>query len=53
VVGLARNPGGEWMKQMARNLIDVDDGFLRTELLRSSGAKSRTDPVGRLFTLAA
>ena len=29
VVGLARNPGGEWMKQMARNLIDADDGFLR------------------------
>jgi putative transposase len=29
VVGLARNPGGEWMKQMARNLLDVDDGFLR------------------------
>ena len=29
MVGLARNPGGEWMKQMARNLIDVDDGFSR------------------------
>ena len=29
VVGLARDPGGEWMKQMARNLLDADDGFLR------------------------
>jgi len=29
VVGLARNPCGAWMKQMARNLLDVDDGFLR------------------------
>jgi putative transposase len=29
VVGLARNPGGDWMKQMARNLLDADDGFLR------------------------
>ena len=29
VVGVARNPGGEWMKQMARNLLDTDDGFLR------------------------
>jgi len=28
VVGLARNPGGEWMKQMGRNLLDADDGFL-------------------------
>src|SRR5450432_3863847 len=29
VVGLVRNLGGEWMKQMARNLLDADDGFLR------------------------
>jgi transposase InsO family protein len=29
VVGLARDPAGEWMKQMARNLLDADDGFLR------------------------
>ena len=29
VVGLARNLGGEWMKQMARNLLDSGDGFLR------------------------
>jgi transposase InsO family protein len=29
VVGLARSPGGDWMKQMARNLLDTDDGFLR------------------------
>ena len=29
VVGLVRNPGGEWVKQMARNLLDAYDGFLR------------------------
>ena len=29
VVGVARNPGGQWMKQMARNLLDAGDGFLR------------------------
>jgi putative transposase len=29
LVGLARNPCGAWMKQLARNLLDVDDGFLR------------------------
>ena len=28
VVGLARDPGGDWMKQMARNLLDANDGFL-------------------------
>jgi hypothetical protein len=29
VVGLTLNPEGEWMKQMARNLLDGEDGFLR------------------------
>ena len=29
VVGLARDPGGDWMKQMARNLLEAEDGFLR------------------------
>ena len=29
VVGLARDPGGDWMKQMARNLLDTEGGFLR------------------------
>ncbi|MEP6655555.1 MAG: integrase core domain-containing protein [Myxococcales bacterium] len=28
VVGLARDPGGDWMKQMARNLLDSEGGFL-------------------------
>jgi putative transposase len=28
VVGVARDPGGECMKQMGRNLLDADDGFL-------------------------
>jgi len=29
VAGIAVDPGGEWMKQVARNLIDSTDGFLR------------------------
>ena len=29
LVGLKCDPGGDWMKQMARNLLDADDGFLR------------------------
>jgi putative transposase len=29
MVGLAQSPGGDWMKQMARNLLDTDDGFPR------------------------
>jgi putative transposase len=29
IVGIGRDPGGRWMEQMARNLLDVEDGFLR------------------------
>jgi putative transposase len=29
IAGISRQPNGEWMKQVARNLTDVDDGFLR------------------------
>ena len=29
VVGLKCDPGGDWMKQMARNLLDAEEGFLR------------------------
>lgn len=29
IVGLVRDPDGVWMKQMARNLLDASDGFLR------------------------
>ena len=29
VAGIAVDPGGEWTKQVARNLIDSTDGFLR------------------------
>ena len=29
IAGIAANPDGEWMKQMARNLTDTVDGFLR------------------------
>jgi transposase InsO family protein len=28
IAGIIRQPDGEWMKQIARNLTDVDDGFL-------------------------
>ncbi len=28
IAGIAQQPDGEWMKQIARNLTDVDDGFL-------------------------
>jgi hypothetical protein len=29
IVGIGRDPDGRWMEQMARNLLDVEDGFLR------------------------
>ena len=29
IVGIGRDPDGRWMGQMARNLLDVEDGFLR------------------------
>ena len=28
ILGIAVNPGGPWMEQMARNLVDAIDGFL-------------------------
>jgi len=28
ILGIAVNPGGPWMEQMARNLVDAVDGFL-------------------------
>ncbi len=28
ITGIAQQPDGEWMKQIARNLTDFDDGFL-------------------------
>jgi transposase InsO family protein len=28
IAGIAQQPDGEWMKQIARNLTDADDGFL-------------------------
>ena len=28
ILGIAANPGGAWMEQMARNLVDALDGFL-------------------------
>jgi putative transposase len=29
IAGMGRDPGGGWMEQMARNLVDAQDGFLR------------------------
>jgi putative transposase len=29
IAGIIRQPDGEWMKQIARNFTDVDDGFLK------------------------
>jgi transposase InsO family protein len=29
IAGIGRDPDGPWMQQMARNLLDVEDGFLR------------------------
>jgi hypothetical protein len=29
IAGIGRDPGGGWMEQMARNLVDTEDGFLR------------------------
>jgi transposase InsO family protein len=29
IAGIGRDPAGRWMEQMARNLLDVEDGFLR------------------------
>jgi hypothetical protein len=28
IVGISRAPDGSWMNQIARNLIDIDSGFL-------------------------
>jgi hypothetical protein len=29
IAGITRQPGGDWMRQTARNLTDAHDGFLR------------------------
>ncbi|HJX53020.1 MAG TPA: hypothetical protein VJ801_09675, partial [Polyangia bacterium] len=29
IAGIGRDPGGRWMEQLARNLVDMEDGFLR------------------------
>ena len=28
IAGIGRDPGGQWMAHMARNLLDAEDGFL-------------------------
>jgi len=45
IAGIAQQPHGEWMKQMARNLTDVDDGFL-------NGARHLIHDRDPLFTKA-
>jgi len=45
IAGIAEQPHGEWMKQMARNLTDVDDGFL-------NGARHLIHDRDPLFTKA-
>ena len=30
IAGITRLPDGDWMTQVARNLTDADDGFLRS-----------------------
>src|ERR1039457_3713613 len=45
IAGIAIDPGEEWMKQVARNLVDVEDGFLR-------GAKYLIHDRDPLFTEA-
>ena len=45
IAGIAVDPGEEWMKQLARNLVDVEDGFLR-------GAKYLIHDRDPLFTEA-
>jgi transposase InsO family protein len=43
IVGISRSPHGEWMKQMARNLVDCETGFL-------SGARYLIHDRDPLFT---
>jgi transposase InsO family protein len=45
IAGIARRPDGEWMKQIARNLTDIEDGFL-------SGARYLIHDRDPLFTEA-
>ncbi|MGA9652339.1 MAG: hypothetical protein WBV96_00375, partial [Polyangia bacterium] len=44
IAGIGRDPGGRWMEQMARNLVDVEDGFLRGKrYVRISDHRERED----------
>jgi transposase InsO family protein len=45
IAGIAQQPDGEWMKQIARNLTDADDGFL-------NGARYLIHDRDPLFTRA-
>ena len=43
IAGIIPEPDGEWMKQMARNLTDCEDGFLQ-------GCRSLIHDRATLFT---
>ncbi len=45
IAGIAQQPNGQWMKQIARNLTDVDEGFL-------NGTRYLIHDRDRLFTEA-
>lgn len=45
-LGCTPNPAGLWMSQMARNLIDNFDGFLRTPIRYVLLDRDTTDPKG-------
>ena len=53
VAGIIQQPNGDWMKQIARNLTDVVDGFLKkTEYLihdraESASVECSTTTIGR------
>ncbi len=50
IAGIVAQPDGEWMKQVARNLTDVDDGFLkRTRYLIHDRDPLFTDGVRRIL----
>ena len=51
ILGMAVNPGGVWMEQIARNLVDVVDGFLlgKRYVLADRDPLYRRDRLGGLL----
>ncbi len=53
IAGIARRPDGEWMKQIARNLTDAEDGFLNgARYLIHDRDPLFTDAFGALLELS-